>query len=94
MLFIARQHNATENERLVVVTFEGQVGYLCLNADCPMSDAIAQMQNMFGIANKSTLVNLGCVSQSSEDIGSADRICQIKSDQRPNGPKVIRLELS
>jgi len=94
MLFVARQHNANENERLVVVTFEGQVGYLCLNADCSMSDAIAQMQNMFGITNKSTLVNLGCISQTSDIIKGASKISQIRSDQRPNGPKVIRLELS
>ena len=98
MLYVARQHNANENERLVVVTFEGQVGYLCLNADCSMSDAIAQMQNMFGIENKSTadltLVNLGCISQTSEIIKGACKISQIRSDQCPKGPKVIRLQLS
>ena len=94
MLCVARQHNANENERLVVVTFEGQVGYLCLNADCSMTDAIAQMQNMFGITNKSNLVNLGCIDQTSEIIKGASKISQIRPDQRRNGPKVIRLELS
>ena len=94
MLFVARQHNATENERLVVVTFEGQVGYLCLNADYPMTDAVAKMQKMFGITNKTTLVNLGCISQTSDIIKGASKISQIRSDQRPNGPKFIRLELS
>ena len=94
MLFVARQHNANENERLVVVKFEDQVGLLCLNEDCSMSEAIAKMQNMFGIANKSTLVNLGYINQTSEIIKGASKISQIRPDQRRNGPKVIRLELS
>ena len=84
----------SEDDRLIVVTFEGRVGLLCLNGDCPMSDAIKQMQNLFGIANKSTLVNRGCISQTSEIIKGASKISQIKFDQRPKGPKVIRLELS
>ena len=53
-----------------------------------------QMKNMFGIANKSTLENRGCISQTSEIIRGASKISQIKFDQRPKGPKVIRLELS
>ena len=59
-----------------------------------MSDAMEQMKNMFGIANKSTLENRGCISQTSEIIRGASKISQIKFDQRPKGPKVIRLELS
>ena len=94
---LAKEQNPTENERLVVVTFEGRVGLLCLSKDCSMSDAIQQMQNMFGIENKSTLTNLGCTCQSSETIRGASKISQIRFDKRPRGPKapkVIRLELS
>ena len=94
MLNLASQRNATDNKRLVVVTFEGRVALLCLNADCSMSDAIEQMQKMFGIENISTLTNLGCICQSSDIIRKADRISQIKFDQRSRGPKVIRLKLS
>ena len=97
MLNLASKRNATENNRLIVVTFEGQVGLVCLDADCSMSDAIAEMQKMFGLTNKSTLANRGCISQSSEIIKGASKISQIKFDQRPKGPKapkVIRLELS
>ena len=97
MLNLASQRNSTDNKRLVVVTFEGRVALLCLNADCPMSDAIRQMQNMFGIENKSTLTNLGCTCQSSDHIRGASKISQIRFDKRPRGPKapkVIRLELS
>ena len=94
MLFVARQYNATENDRLIVVSFQNHVGLLSLNADCLISDAIVQMQKMFGITNKftQTLVNLGCISQSSEIIKAAKKISQIKFD-RSNGPKVIRLAL-
>ena len=93
LLCPAKQHNPTETERLVVVTFQGQVGLLCLNADCSMSDAIAQMQQLFGVASNFTLENRGCLSQTSEIIRGASKISQIKFDQRPKGPKVIRLEL-
>ena len=94
MIFVARQFNSIENDRLVVVSFKRHVGLLCLNANCSISHAIEQMQNMFEIANKSTqtLVNLGCMSQSSEIIKEADKISQIKFDRFP-GPKVIRLAL-
>lgn len=94
MLFVARQFKSNENDRLVVVSFERHVGLLCLNADCSISDAIEQMQKMFEITNKSTktLVNRGCMFQSSEIIKEADKISQIKFD-RFNGPKVIRLAL-
>ena len=59
-----------------------------------MSDAIEQMKNMFGIANKCTIENRGCISQTSDIIEGASKISQIKFDQHPKGPKVIRLELS
>ena len=84
----------SQDDRVIVVTFEGRVGLLCLNADCSMTDAIEKMQNMFGISNKFTLENRGCISQTSEIIRGASKISQIKSDQCPKGPKVIRLELS
>ena len=61
-----------------------------------MSDAIEQMKNMFGIANKCTIENRGCLCQTHEIIVGADKISQIRFciDQRPKGLDVIRLELS
>ena len=59
-----------------------------------MSDAIKQMNNIFGIANKCTIENRGCICQTNQIIKGATEISQIKFDRRPKGPKVIRLELS
>ena len=61
-----------------------------------MSDAIEQMKNLFGIANKCTIENLGYTDQTNEIIVGADKISKIKFcvDQLRKGLKVIRLELS
>ena len=100
MLFLARQQNGENNkdQRLVVVTYETQVAFLCLDADRSMNSAIEEMKKMFGIENTPTVENRGCISQTKEIIATATIISQIKSDQHPKARKlqgkVIRLELS
>ena len=100
MLFLARQQNGENNrdQRIVVVTYETQVAFLCLQADCSMDGAIEEMRKMFGIENTSTVENRGCISQTKEIIATATIISQIKSDQHPKARKlqgkVIRLALS
>ena len=97
MLFVARKENATkkENERLVVVTYGTQVGFLPLQADTSIPDAIEAMQKMFGITDGFTLKNRGHTSQTSDNINGADKISKIKRDKSKysSGVDVIRLEL-
>ena len=71
-----------------------RVGLIRLDENCSIDDAVEQMQKMFGIAEKFTLENLGCISQTTEVIKRASRISNIKFDQYPKGLKVIRLELA
>ena len=100
MLFLARKQNEGNNkdQRLVVVTYETQVAFLCLQADCSMDSAIEEMKKMFGIDNVSTVENRGYISQTKETVATASIISQIKTDQHPKARKlqgkVIRLELS
>ena len=70
-----------------------RVGLLRLDENCSMSEAVEKMQKMFGIADKFTVENRGCDSQTSEIIKGASKISNIKFDQYPKGLKVIRLEL-
>ena len=100
MLSVARQQTGTTNtdQRLIVVTYQTRVSFLWLQANCSKDDAIKEMQKMFGIVDKSTLENRGCISQLSATIAKATTISQIMQDQcskaRGFQGRLIRLELS
>ena len=93
-LHVARQENKKENERLVIIMHKERVGLIRLDENCSISDATEKMQKMFGIAEKCTVENRGCICQTTEIIKRASRISDIKYDQYPKGLKVIRLELA
>ena len=93
-LHVAGQETKKENERLVIIMHKEQVGLLRLDDNCSISNATEKMQKMFGIAEKSTLENRGCISQTTQIIKIASRISDIKFDQYPKELKVIRLELA
>ena len=45
-----------------------RVRLIRLDENCSIDDAVEQVQKMFGIADKSTLENRGCISQTSDRI--------------------------
>ena len=71
-----------------------RVGLIRLDENCSIEDAVEKMQKMLGIAEKCSLENRGCISQTTKTIKRASRISDIKYDQYPKGLKVIRLELA
>ena len=70
-----------------------RAGLIRLDENCSIDDAVEKLQKMFGIEDKSTLENRGCISQTSDQIKGICKIAHIYSDQFSKGQKVIRLEL-